>query len=151
MGILDRAAVRYPTDLAVARQRVELVTRFEKWKAAARALEGLKLALYQGGGSAAEAHMAGARINARLGHWTEALDEYRIVLADMPDNVTLWIEYARAAEAIGHDATARDAYAQASRLSPNSPEVVAALHELETRQTRLRALIQDQKAPAATQ
>jgi len=151
LGILDRAAVRYPTDLAVARQRVELVTRFEKWKAAARAVEGLKLALYQNGGSAVEAHMAGARISGRLGHWTEALDEYRIVLSEMPDNVTLWIEYARAAEAIGHDATAREAYGQATRLSPNSPEVVAALHQLETRQTRLRALIQDQKDPAATQ
>lgn len=145
LGILDRAAVRYPADLAVARQRVELVTRFEKWNAAARALDGLKLALYQAGGSTAEAHIASARINARLGHWTEALDEYRIVLSDMPDNVTFWIEYARAAEAIGHDAVARDAYAQASRLSPNSPEVVAALHELETRQARLRSLMQDPK------
>jgi tetratricopeptide (TPR) repeat protein len=142
LGILDRAAVRYPADLAVARQRVDLVTRFEKWNAAARALDGLKLALYQIGGSATEAYIAGARINGRLGHWTEALDEYRIVLADMPDNVSLWIEYAHAAEAIGHDTTAHDAYAQASRLSPNSPEVVAALHELETRQARLRLLIQ---------
>ena len=69
----------------------------------------------------------------------------------MPDNVTLWIEYAHAAEAIGHDAIARDAYAQASRLSPNSPEVVAALHELETRQARMRALIQDSQGPRGTQ
>jgi O-antigen ligase len=151
LGILDRAAVRYPTDLAVARQRVDLVINYEKWNAAARSLEGLKLALYHAGGSAAEAHMAGARISGRLGHWTQALNEYRIALADMPDNVTLWIEYARAAQAIGHDATARDAYAQASRLSPNSPELVAALHELETRQARLRALIQDDKQPGGAQ
>jgi tetratricopeptide (TPR) repeat protein len=113
LGILDRAAVRFPTDVVVARQRVDLVTRFEKWNAAARSLEGLKLALYQQGGSAVEAHIAGARISARLGHWTQALDEYRIVLAELPDNTALWIEYARAAQVIGHDATARDAYAQA--------------------------------------
>ncbi len=150
LGILDRAAVRFPTDVTVARQRVDLVSRFEKWNAAARSLEGLKLALYQAGGSAAEAHIAGARISARLGHWTQALDEYRIVLSDRPDDPTLWIEYARAAQVIGHDATARDAYAQASRLSPNSPEVIAALHELETRQARLRALIPDQKEPTGT-
>ncbi len=129
LGILDRAAVRYPTDLAVARQRMDIVVNYGKWNAAARSLEGLKLALYHAGGSVAEAHMAGARINGRLGHWTQALDEYRIALADMPENVGLWIEYARAAQTIGHDAIARDAYAQASRISPNSPEVVAALHE----------------------
>jgi tetratricopeptide (TPR) repeat protein/O-antigen ligase len=151
LGILDRAAVRFPTDVPVARQRLDLVTRYEKWNAAARSLEGLKLALYQAGGSATEAHMAGARIDARLGHWTQALDEYRIVLADMPDNTTLWIEYARAAQMIGHDATARDAYAQASRLSPNSPEVLAALHDLETRQARLRALMPDQKESGGAQ
>lgn len=151
LGILDRAAVRYPTDLAVARQRMDIVVNYGKWNAAARSLEGLKLALYHAGGSVAEAHMAGARINGRLGHWTQALNEYRIALADMPENVGLWIEYARAAQTIGHDAIARDAYAQASRISPNSPEVVAALHELETRQARLRALIQDEKQPGEAQ
>jgi hypothetical protein len=150
-GILDRAAVRFPGDLAVARQRLELVTRFEKWNAAARSLEGLKLAIYQAGGTPTEAHIAGARISARLGHWTQALDEYRIVLAEIPDSTVLWMEYAHAAQAIGHDATARDAYAQASRLSPNSPEVLAALHELETRQARLRALIPHQKEPGGAQ
>ena len=79
------------------------------------------MALYHAGGSAAEAHLAGARISGRLGHWTQALNEYRIALADMPDNVTLWIEYARAAQAIGHDATARDAYAQASAAKSEQP------------------------------
>jgi len=149
LGILDRASVRYPTDLAVARERVDLVTKYEKWNAAARSLDGLKLALYQTGGSIAEEHVASARINARLGHWTEALDEYRSVLVDMPDNVTFWIEYARAAEAIGHDSDAHEAYARASRLSPNSPEVVAALHELETRQARLRMLFRGSTDPSA--
>jgi cytochrome c-type biogenesis protein CcmH/NrfG len=69
----------------------------------------------------------------------------------MPDNVALWMEYARAAQTIGHDAIAREAYQQASRLSPNSPEVVTALHDLETRQARLRALVQDPKEPAGPQ
>jgi tetratricopeptide (TPR) repeat protein/O-antigen ligase len=151
LGILNRAAVRYPTDLEVARQRVDLVMNYEKWNAAARSLEGLKLALYHTGGSAAEAHLAGAHISGRLGRWSQALDEYRIALADMPDNVALWMEYARAAQTIGHDAIAREAYQQASRLSPNSPEVVTALHDLETRQARLRALVQDPKEPAGPQ
>jgi O-antigen ligase/tetratricopeptide (TPR) repeat protein len=149
LGILDRAAVRYPTDLAIARLRVDVVISYQKWNAAARSLEGLKLALYQTSMSIAEEHIASARISGRLGHWTEALSEYRIVLAEMPENAAFWIEYAHAAEVIGHDTVARDAYTQAARLSPNSPDVVAALHGLETRQARLRALMQDQKDPAA--
>ena len=91
--------------------------------------------------------MASARIAARLGRWTEALGEYRIALADMAENVPLWIEYAHAAEAVGHDSTAREAYAQAARLSPNSPDVATALHALDTRQARMRALLQDPASP----
>jgi tetratricopeptide (TPR) repeat protein len=143
LAILDRAATQYPTDVEVQRKRVELVTQFEKWNAAARAIEGLKLALYQHAGSATEAHIASARISGRLGRWTAALDEYRIALAADSHNVSLWIEYAQAAEKLGRDATAREAYAQAGRLSPSSPDIIGAVRELNARQARIRALVRD--------
>ena len=46
-----------------------------------------------------------------------------------------------AAATIGRDAAAREAYGQAARLSPNSPEIAAPLHDLEARQARMRGLI----------
>jgi Flp pilus assembly protein TadD len=143
LAILDGAATRFPTDPGVQRERVALVTRFEKWNAVTRSIEGLERALYQATGSATEAHVASARINGQMGHWTKALDEYRIALAADGRNVPLWIEYARAAERIGHDQTARDAYAQAAGLSPNSPDIASPLHELDVRQARLRSLVHD--------
>ena len=143
LGILDVAAMRYPTDVAVQQQRVDLVTQYDKWNAAARSIEGLKLALYHASGVATDAHVAAARIDGRLGHWTNALDEYRIALAAEPSNVALWIEYAHAAEKIGRDATAREAYVQAARLSPNSPDIAAPLRDLDARQARLRSLVRD--------
>ena len=73
----------------VQRMRMKVIIDFEKWKAAARALEGFKLALYQAQGSAAEAHAAGAQIEARLGRVGPALTAYRVALADEPLNVTL--------------------------------------------------------------
>jgi Flp pilus assembly protein TadD len=136
LAILDVATIRYPLDLALQRARLGLVTNFQKWQAAARALDGLKLALYNAQGSAAEAHAAGARIEARLGHWTPAFGEYRIALADEPTNVGLWIEFGHAAEMAGRDTTAREAYAQAARLSPNDPTVIGALRDFERRQAR---------------
>jgi tetratricopeptide (TPR) repeat protein len=146
---LDEAATRFPSDVAIQRQRIELVTTYQKWNAAARALEGLKQALYQLGGSPAEAQIAGARIAVRLGHFTEALGEYRIALADYTDNTTYWIEYGQAAEAAGRDDVAREAYRQAARLSPQSPEVAAALHALDGRQDRLRTLLGEGTAAGA--
>jgi O-antigen ligase/tetratricopeptide (TPR) repeat protein len=143
LAILDLAAARYPTDLDIERARLEVVTQYQRWKAAARALDGLKLALYHSQGSASEAHVAGARIEGQLGHWTGSLDEYRLALMDQPDNVALWIEYARAAETTGRDNVARDALAEAARLSPNSPDITGPVRELEARQARLRALVGD--------
>ena len=57
---------------------------YQKWKAATRALDGLKMALYAANGYAGEAHVAAARIQGRLSRWNNALNEYRIALADTP-------------------------------------------------------------------
>ncbi len=75
-----------------------------------------------------------------MGRVSAALDEYRIALANQPNNVALWLEYGRAAESAGHVETADEAYAQAARLSPNSPDVLAARHALAQRRADLRAL-----------
>jgi tetratricopeptide (TPR) repeat protein len=141
LTILDRAAARNPHDLAVQRMRVKVILDFEKWKAASRALEGFKMALYQVQGSAAEAHAAGARIEARLGHVAAALSAYRVALADDPMNVTLWMEFGRIAESAGRQTTAIEAYSQAAQLSPKNPEIDKALRGLEERNAALRAVM----------
>jgi tetratricopeptide (TPR) repeat protein len=148
LALLDGAATRFPGDVAIERQRIELVITYQRWNAASRALEGLKQALYQLGASPAEAHIASARIAVRLGHLSEALGEYRIALADYADNVTYWIEYAQVAETSGREDVAREAYRQAARISPQSPEVATALHALDARQDRLRTLLGDRAATA---
>ena len=74
-----------------------------------------------------------ARIQARLGRLTAALGEYRVALADQPGSVSLWMEFGRAAENGGRDTVAREAYREAARLSPDSPEVAEAVHRLDER------------------
>src|SRR5262249_52442191 len=73
LAILDEAAVRNPTDLDVQRERVQLVFNYKKWNAAARSLEGFKLALFRNFGSATDAHIWGARFEGQLGRWNKAL------------------------------------------------------------------------------
>jgi cytochrome c-type biogenesis protein CcmH/NrfG len=75
-----------------------------------------------------------------MGRVAASLEEYRIALADEPTNVTLWLEYGQTAAASGHVATASDAYAQAARLSPNSPDILSAQRALDQRRAELRAL-----------
>jgi tetratricopeptide (TPR) repeat protein len=133
LAILDSAAARYPADLAVARERVALVLRFEKWQAAARAVDGLKRALHETQQQLSEAHAIDARIQARLGRWTAALGEYRIALAEDWRNVALWIEMGETAERAGRSTTAAEAFREACRLSPNSPEAQSALRRVEGR------------------
>jgi tetratricopeptide (TPR) repeat protein len=139
LRVLDAAAARYPGDLEIQRMRVNLVMQFAKWHAADRALEGLKLALYQSSGAAGEAHVAAARIKTRMARWTGALGEYRIALADIPWDVGLWLEFGQVAEQAGRDSTAREAYTQAARLAPSNTEVAAALRRIDERQSRLRS------------
>jgi tetratricopeptide (TPR) repeat protein len=138
LQILDQAASLTPADLNVQRERIDLVVNNKKWNAAARSLEGLKLALFHHFGAATDAHIWAGRIEAELGHWHRSLEEYRIALADRPADVSLWLEYARAAETGGRDTAAREAYAQALRLSPNSADIASAQRALDARAARLR-------------
>jgi len=139
LAILDRAAAAYPLDVAIQRTRLDVIMRYSKWQAAERALDGLKQALYGSEGSAVEAHVAAARLYARLARWNSALGEYRIALVSMPNEVDLWMEYGHAAELAGRSPTAREAYAQAARLSPNNPEIVKALGGVDAQLSRLRS------------
>jgi tetratricopeptide (TPR) repeat protein len=141
LAILDLAAARYPHDLDIQRMRVKAIIDFAKWKAADRALEGFKRALYQAQGSAAEAHAASAKIEARLGRMGAAITAYRVALADEPMNVTLWLEFARTAETAGRYTTALEAYRQAAQLSPKNPEIEKALLVLEQRNAALRGVM----------
>jgi tetratricopeptide (TPR) repeat protein len=150
LAILDAAASRYPHDLAIQRMRMKVILNHEKWKAAARALDGFKLALYQAQGSAAEAHAAGAQIEARLGRIGAAMTGYRAALADDPMNVTLWMEFGRTAETGGRYSTAFEAYSRAALLSPKNPQIEAALQGLQQRNAALRgAMMHQTGVPAA--
>jgi tetratricopeptide (TPR) repeat protein len=139
LSILDAGAARAPMDVRVQSERISLVVQYKKWQAAERALEGLKEALYRASGAATGAHVWAARIDGELGRWTNALGEYRIALADTPKDVALWVEFAHAATVAGRDDTAREALAEAARLSPKSPEIEAAQRALADRQARERA------------
>ena len=91
---------------------------------------GLKQALYTRDGTATEAHIASARILTKLGRLTDALGEYRIALGDQALNVALWMELGSVSESAGRAETAREAYAMATRLSPNNPDAARGLQRL---------------------
>ena len=133
LDILDRASARYPGDLGVARERVAVVLRSERWQAAARAIDGLKRALHEAHLPLTEAHAIDARVNARFGRWNAALGEFRIALSEESGNVALWMEMGEVAERAGRTATAADAYREASRLSPDNPQAKVALRRIEER------------------
>jgi len=59
-------------------------------------------------------HIAAARIEARLSRWTRALGEYRMALAESPENLGLWLELGQVAEQAGRDTVAQEAYAHAA-------------------------------------
>ena len=138
LAVLDAAAAQYPGNLEIERKRVDIVINYGKWHAAARAVEGLKAALFQNQRAISEAHTAAARIGAKLGRWNEALGEYRILLAEEPRNVQFWLEYGRVAESAGRPIVAREAYGEASRLSPKTPEILEAIRNVDEQMTRLR-------------
>jgi tetratricopeptide (TPR) repeat protein len=124
LTILDLAATRYPLDLPVQRMRISMVQRYRKWQAADRAIDGLKLALYHAQGTAVEANLEKARIHVQLSQWNAAFGEYRTALAQGPNQPSIWVEFGQMAEKAGRDATAREAYSEALRLSPS--EVISA-------------------------
>jgi tetratricopeptide (TPR) repeat protein len=142
LRVIESAAARYPTDITVAREWVRLVMTFEKWQSGPRAVEALKRALYPLNGRLGEAHTVDARINARMGRWSAAISEYRLALADEWNNVGLWLELGKAAEAAGRGVVARDAYREAARLSPNNADVTRAVQALEDREKKLRSIFQ---------
>jgi cytochrome c-type biogenesis protein CcmH/NrfG len=49
------------------------------------------------------------------------------------------MELGRVAAAGGRNGTAREAYAEAGRLSPNNPEIAKAIHQLDEDAARARA------------
>jgi len=148
LEVLDRAAERFPEDMPVQRARIELVQRYKRWRAAQRAIDGYRIALYHLSGRGTEAHIWAARIEGDMGHWSKALEEYRMALTEAPTDLTLWMELAHAAEAAGRYSTAREAYEQAARISPNSPDIAAARRALESHQDRLREVLRDSDSPA---
>jgi hypothetical protein len=139
LATLDTAATRFPFDVEVQRARMRLVLDHKRWQASARAVAGLQAALYRAHGTASEAHVAAARVQAGMGHLTAALAEYRIALTDEPGNVALWVEFGRTAQQGGRPTIAREAFLQASHLSPHNPEITTLLHDTDQDVARLRS------------
>jgi Flp pilus assembly protein TadD len=138
LSILDAAAAKYPVDLPIQRARVELVRTYSKWRAIDRALEGLRRAVYANQAAPLEAHLAAGRTYLQLSRFNDALNEYQIAALDAPNDVSLWMEFGAAATTAGRAVTARDAYSQAARLSPNDPAISRALQAANERLTILR-------------
>src|SRR5262249_42062839 len=106
-----------------------------------------KLALYRATGSAFEANVAAAHIKAKLGQWNLCFAEFRMALAQVSGDPTLWVEFGRTAELAGRDTTAREAYAEAARLAPTDAQIAVALRRVEARQGYMRGI--GSLAPAA--
>ncbi len=149
LAILDRAADRYPGDIPVNRARLDLVAQYKRWRALNRSLEGFRQALYRTFGSATDAHVWSARFEGSLSHWTKAIEEYRMAVGERPEDISLWIELGQAGAAAGRYTLARDALAQAARLSPNSPDIKAAQDALESHERELRDLVRERSAPTS--
>ncbi len=143
LAVLDAAAARTPLDVRVQSERVELVTTYKKWRAAERSVEGLKQALYESGGSATA--RARRQTRASTAEWARLGQR----AGRVPDRAgrsarTTWRSGSSTGRRPSPPDTWRDGavrrYAQAARLSPNSPDIVAAQRALEQRRADLRAL-----------
>jgi tetratricopeptide (TPR) repeat protein len=136
IATLDLAATRYPLDIDVQRARLAIVWENEKWQAADRAIDGFKRALYATYGQSLEANVMAARIRNRLGQWTAAMAEYRTALSQQPGQPSLWVEFAEAAEKVGRESTAREAYMEAARIAPGDAKITEAVRRLDARRVR---------------
>jgi predicted Zn-dependent protease len=137
LATVERALDRTPSDLDLQRKRIELVSHFERWSAAERAILGYKQALQELGRSTVEANVAAAGIYLTLGRVRDAIAEFRIATMADPDNVGLWRQFASTAEAARHFTVARDAYAEVVRLAPDK-QAIEALRRIDDEQAAQR-------------
>ncbi|MEO5769896.1 MAG: O-antigen ligase family protein [Polyangia bacterium] len=137
LATVERALDRKPSDLDLQRKRIELVSRFERWTAAERAILGYKQALQEVGRSTVEANLAAAGIYVALGRVRDAMAEFRIATMASPDDAGLWRQFASTAEAARYFTVARDAYAEVMRLAPDK-QASEALRRMDDEQAAAR-------------
>jgi O-antigen ligase/tetratricopeptide (TPR) repeat protein len=139
LAVLEQGIGMKPLDLPLQRQRVQIVLNYQKWNTAARALEGLQMALQHARLPSAEAHLSAARIEARMGNIKKALSEYRIALNANSKDYILWGEYATFNESVGRLEDALLAYQEARQLRPADTAIAAAINRVEERRQALKA------------
>jgi tetratricopeptide (TPR) repeat protein len=131
LAVIEKGLDSTPGDLDLQRKRIEIVSRFERWTVADRAIVGFKQALSETGQSLAEANLAAADIYRRLGRVREEMTEYGIATSADPTNLTVWRQFAASAEARRHYTLARDANAAILRLDPNDKNASASLRRID--------------------
>jgi tetratricopeptide (TPR) repeat protein len=139
------AAVLSPFAIEVARQRLNLVVRLQRWSELDEALERLKVALRQNGQNVTEVHMVAGETHAARGNLGRALSEFRTAAAVDGMNPAVWTALARTAEARGDLNGASEAYQRVVVLRPGDPEATQSLPRLE--KMRADARLQQMLAP----
>jgi Flp pilus assembly protein TadD len=137
------AAMLSPFAPEVARQRLSLVLRLQRWSELDEALERLKVALRQSGQNVTEVHMVAGETHAARGNLGRALSEFRTAAAIDGTNPAVWTALARTAEARGDLNGASEAYQRVVALRPGDPEATLALPRLEKvrAEARLRQIL----------
>jgi tetratricopeptide (TPR) repeat protein len=125
------AATLAPFAVEIARQRLNLVLRLQRWSELDEALERLKVALRQNGQNVTEVHMVAGQTHAARGNLGRALSEFRTAAAVDGLNPEVWTALARTAEARGDLSGASEAYQRVTVLRPGDPEATQALPRLE--------------------
>jgi len=130
---LLRAGLRAaPTNVELNRKVLTLLMQTDRWGAVDRALEGLRTALLENGGSLFEVNVAAAQVYERRGQYLQAISEYRAASAQSPGDIGLVLSLARVAEMAGQVTVALDAYRDVLRRAPDNPAAQEAMRRMRT-------------------
>lgn len=138
-----QAVTLAPFDVDLARYRLNLVMRLQRWSELDAALEHLKSVLRQAGRNVTEVHMIASQAHAARGNIPRALLELKTAATLDARNPDIWAAVGRTAEERGDLTGAADAFRQVVLLRPDDPEARAALVRLEKAKTdvQLRQLL----------
>ncbi len=112
------AASLAPESVEFSRQRLRIVLDARAWTDLDQALDGLAIALRQGGLNVAEVNRAAGQAHESRGDLGRALTEYRLAAALEPEGAGNWVAVARVSEAVGDLVGARDAHQKVVSLHP---------------------------------
>jgi Flp pilus assembly protein TadD len=127
-----------PFSVPLARRRVSLVLRLQRWSDLDDALSRLKIALRQSGQNVTEVHMLAGDTFASRANLARALSEYRTAATLDPKNPATWAAVGRISEARGDLSGAAAAYRQQAALGSADPGAQQAVRRIEKARTEAR-------------